>query len=384
VNKQGHTENLVPAHPGNRNAQKSGVHSPRALAERTAEVSAASADVPSEQLVEDRLRELADRFKAHGAAIDEDLKKNGLTGRGGEARTMVTLLHRAGDKERRILEALDEVIERRRAAQAPPVVEVPQDHERPVALHEEVARAHYRESLADVSPEYFDADTFLACISDSDDPGVTFNDRAKASKLLTQAGNDRHPRCTCHTTLTARNAIEMRDWIREWQTRIRPSGADPLLAALVRTIARGDTANISYPHHRMTIQAVETVKTDAAAGPAGPTPARVQTDRTVMRFWQILLSDDPAVTPKRRLQAFATLRDAGAFAPCTCPATEPLHLQEARIDNECASIVKTLVKKNLRAAETIAQYPETFTALQDLTDDALLATATAEPKVLEP
>jgi hypothetical protein len=50
MNKKGHPPTLVASHPGNTNAGKTGVYSPRMLASRVAEIESAIADQPATEL----------------------------------------------------------------------------------------------------------------------------------------------------------------------------------------------------------------------------------------------------------------------------------------------------------------------------------------------
>jgi hypothetical protein len=56
LNKQGNPETLVSSHPGNTNAGKTGVHSPRMLAPRAAEIEAEIEDRPAAEIRREIIR----------------------------------------------------------------------------------------------------------------------------------------------------------------------------------------------------------------------------------------------------------------------------------------------------------------------------------------
>jgi hypothetical protein len=84
MNQRGHPQSLVAAHPGNLNALKQGVHSPRVIQARAAEIGA--------ELTQSFEFSPAERLAAHEAArciaileaIDRDLDQRGLVDRKGE------------------------------------------------------------------------------------------------------------------------------------------------------------------------------------------------------------------------------------------------------------------------------------------------------------
>jgi hypothetical protein len=93
MNKHGNPKNLVPAHPGNLNAVKQGVHSPRLIQARAAEIAG--------ELTKSFAFSPPERLAAHEAArciaileaIDRDLDERGLVDRAGEPRYLLN--HRA-------------------------------------------------------------------------------------------------------------------------------------------------------------------------------------------------------------------------------------------------------------------------------------------------
>ena len=88
MNQKGHKKNLRPAQPGNRNAEKSGAHSPRRQAEEAAKLEHAYAENPGLFLQQDQLRLY---FSARGKLelFDRDIEENGVSDRDGNQRRIV-------------------------------------------------------------------------------------------------------------------------------------------------------------------------------------------------------------------------------------------------------------------------------------------------------
>jgi hypothetical protein len=94
VNKKGHIETLVAAHPGNRNAVKNGIYSPATLAPRLQELETQFGERPAGEVVADLLlRELA-ALAALAEAMDQSLAADGCLGRRGEPRTLLLMTSR--------------------------------------------------------------------------------------------------------------------------------------------------------------------------------------------------------------------------------------------------------------------------------------------------
>jgi hypothetical protein len=89
MNSKGQPENLVPAHPGNRNAVRFGVYSPRALAPRAREVADALLDAPHAVPLDQIAAEEIGSLVATIEAIDADLAQRGLIDGDGNARTIL-------------------------------------------------------------------------------------------------------------------------------------------------------------------------------------------------------------------------------------------------------------------------------------------------------
>lgn len=378
MNTRGHKQTLVPAHPGNKNAVKSGVYSRAALAPRVAELDAQLAGHPADEVAEETLRGNLSSLMATREAMDEELAKR-LVGRRGEPRTLLDHYLRLTDKILRNAVALAAVAERRQPTLVIPREQASREEAPQEPLHEAVARAHYRNTLAHVTPEYFDPERFLQCVIDADDPMVTMHDRTKALKLLASVEAQRSTICACRTSMTARDAIEMRDWIDESREETDVlKETDEALAARVRTIARGEAGDL-YAYHRHTIEAVQAVMALAAEAAEGAdSTASRPLKRGHAPFWREILSPDPTVRPKSRLQALAALHDAGAIKSCTCPGLESAALVELQADLARALIVRAVAQKNRHAASIIALFPATYVACREINDAARVA---AEPKL---
>jgi hypothetical protein len=115
VNKRGTPENLIPAHPGNSNATRYGVHSPRMIQQRAAEIEAElvrSFDFsPSERLA---VREAA-RLIAILDAIERDLDDRGLLDKNGKPRYLLDYHLRYSRQLERWLTKFSTAIERQSA-----------------------------------------------------------------------------------------------------------------------------------------------------------------------------------------------------------------------------------------------------------------------------
>ena len=93
MNKHGNPSNLIPAHPGNLNAAKHGIHSPRLIQARAAEI--------ADELTQSYTFSPPERLAVHEAArciaileaIDRDLDERGLVDKAGEPRYLLN--HRA-------------------------------------------------------------------------------------------------------------------------------------------------------------------------------------------------------------------------------------------------------------------------------------------------
>jgi hypothetical protein len=96
------------------------------------------------------------------------------------------------------------------------------------------------------------------------------------------------------------------------------------------------------------------------------------TDPLDTRLWQTMLSADPRISARKRLQAFETLEKAGGFRRCTCGGPEPKFLlSEEKLDSALAYIVRVAGGRHYRAAANAAEFPETYLAVRDAIDAAV-------------
>jgi hypothetical protein len=120
MNKGGKPKNLVPAHPGNLNAIKQGVHSPRLIQARAAEIAAelthSFAFSPPERLA---VHEAA-RCIAILEAIDRDLDERGLVDKAGEPRYLLNHRARVSRQLEQWLARISAAIERQSAREQTP------------------------------------------------------------------------------------------------------------------------------------------------------------------------------------------------------------------------------------------------------------------------
>ena len=121
VNKRGNPQSLVPAHPGNLNALKQGVHSPRLIHARAAEIAVeltkAFAFSPTELLAVNE----AARCIAVLEAIDRDLDERGVADKDGEPRYLLNHRARASRQLEQWLTKVSAAVERlAKPEQVPP------------------------------------------------------------------------------------------------------------------------------------------------------------------------------------------------------------------------------------------------------------------------
>lgn len=159
MNKSGNPESLVASHPGNLNAAKQGVHSPRLIQARAAEIVS--------ELTQSFEFSPAERLAVHEAArciaileaIDRDLDQRGLVDKKGNPRYLLNHRSRTSRQLEQWLEKVQAAIERRAASEQAP-------------------------SRADL-PDYVRA---LQRIALGYDPAATTRDRLSALKELLELG----------------------------------------------------------------------------------------------------------------------------------------------------------------------------------------------------
>src|SRR6266516_6968415 len=121
MNKRGNPRSLVAAQPGNLNAVKQGVHSPRLIQKRAAEIAAELVDsadfLPPERLAVHE----ASRCIAILEAIDRDLDERGLVDKAGEPRYLLNHRARASRQLEQWLAKVSAAIERQSAREQTPV-----------------------------------------------------------------------------------------------------------------------------------------------------------------------------------------------------------------------------------------------------------------------
>jgi hypothetical protein len=126
MNKRGNPKSLVASHPGNLHAVKQGVHSPRVIQARAAEIAS--------ELTESFHFSPAERLAVHEAArciaileaIDRDLDQRGLVDKDGQPRYLLNHRSRTSRQLEHWLEKVSAAIERQTtSAQAPLRAEFP-------------------------------------------------------------------------------------------------------------------------------------------------------------------------------------------------------------------------------------------------------------------
>lgn len=378
MNRHGHAQTLVAAHPGNQNAVKAGVFSSTALAPRVAELDAAIAERPPGEVVTDLLRRELAALAAHGEAMDRSLEQDGVRGRRGDPRTLIHLRLRLNDKLLRTLREYEaaggNAVPDGDASPAGSAGEAQEDVPSPLPIT--LAWLHSRPSVEAIAAFELDPETFLRAIIITADPLVTTQDRLRARRMLTRRRAERPPTCVCFATLKARDEIELREWIDEYrESGAEVSNADASDAATVRQLARGD-GTLVHRNWRRYWEAIEAfnevVRLGVARARGELTRARgeedsAEDDAAVKPFWQIVLSPDETLAPQERLKAFAVLDEMNVLPRCTCD-------QKKTIDAEAwgTHVIRMVAQKHYRAAAVIARYPETYLAVRDAVDAAIV------------
>lgn len=381
MNKRGHSQTLVAAQPGNKNALKTGVFSPATLAPRIRELELEIATRPAQEVVVEILRWEVAALTRLVEAMDQSLEEEGIRGRRGEIRALVNLRLRAG---KRLCETLEEY-KQAVADGSETVVEVSSpdsatraiEAQAPEALSESIARFHKRASIDAVHPGELDPEAFLRAVIITSDTSVTWADRRRARALLTRRDADRPSTCACYSTLAARDAVEFWEWVdRLREVGIEPAPRDPRLAVLVRRYAKGEKLD-PWVDYRETVNAIDSVVREEVERIRSEEPTEVdeaytgEGDAAIAPFWSTVLSPSNDVTAKERLDSFVELDKMKVLPRCTCkPKTGPT-LIEDEVDAWRAHAIRLMTKMHYRAAMLVARYPETYIAVRDAIDEAV-------------
>ncbi len=383
LNKHGHSKTLVAAHPGNRNAVKSGVFSPAILTPRIEAAQRVIEERPPHEVIAEVLRHEIAALTVLVTAMDQALEEHGIVRRGGEPKNLLNLRLRANEKLRQTLEHYYRVTaDEDDVEQAPPpVAETPlaaeTDGDVAEPLLATIAAAHLCGSISEVGLARLQPERYLAALVTSAD--VPNRDRLRARRLLTRRKLERSRYCVCSATLIARDEFEFRDWIKD----IREAGVetheyDSLVAALVRSVAGGEQFE-PWPHYRRTQDAVHAVLARAVecAGPEASRRGRSrdqteQEDPTVKPFWALLLSPDEKVSARERLQAFEALEEMEALPKCTCSPSKNEFVEQHH-DSWRAMIIHLAAQLSYKGALVVGHFPETYFAVRDSIDAAIIA-----------
>lgn len=383
MNTRGHKKTLVASHPGNRNAVKAGVFSPPTLAPRINDLEIQLAERREEDVAVEFLRHELAALAVLGQAMDQSLADAGLLGRGGQPKRLIDLRLRLNDKARKTLAQYEDAVARARIDSAPRPEEDEAELAPPPtdAVAEAISTSHGQPRGERVRPVDFDPEVFLRAIIITNDRHTRPQDVVRARRLLTRRRKERRPTCACFSTLRARNEVEFRTWVANLSgDGVAPSAGDDALAALVRVLARGEPPEHRNPReYRRLSSALEDVVRDAVLraqgtdGESGDADQTQSEDPAAARFWDTMLSLDPQVATKTRLDAFVVLDEMEALPRCTCKPPKDLHLVEDRIDETRAFVVRMVARRHYRAALISAQFPSTYTAVQDVIATAIAA-----------
>jgi len=381
MNAKGHVPTLVAAHPGNRNAVKSGVYSPTALAARIHELDAAIAARPAREAAADLLRREVASLAVLGEAMDEALARDGLHSRRGEPRTLVSQRLRVNEKLRRTLEAYQQVSAEEPSEDSQPLrvgeieaAPTAGDEEQPEqeTLPQTIALAHDRREIGLLAPAEFVPELFLEAVIRTRDSTVRTDDRLKARRMLTKRTRNRPVTCVCSTSgFRAQNHLYFKEWVIDIaEAGMQPKRDDRTFAAVVRRIAAGETL-LPWSDFAQTAEAVGDVLREEekrARGAKAPHPLTEEQDQTISPFWRMALARDVGVTASARLKAFAALDEEGVLPRCTCKPSQRDDFHRQPTDAWRAFIIRVTRKETYVAALYVARYPETYLAVRDAID----------------
>lgn len=380
MNKDGHPETLVAAHPGNANALKSGVFSQAARMQRVHEIEGEISARDTNEVVTEVLRREVAALAALSEVMDESLANDGIRGRSGDPRNLVTLRFRLNDRLRRSLDAYAAAMSQAHPGTGEASEAATDENASPYAtLVETIARFHMRDSINEISPAELDPEQYLRAVVITTDARVTDRVRLNARRMLTKLTKQRRPTCVCFATVRARDAIELRDWINDARSvrDFEPSPADAKLAVYVRAMARGDRSELPAVSTEME-DAFRTVVLRAVSEALDP-PDRVvpqrntgERDGAIRAFWRVALSPKETLAAKDRLEALAALDELGVLPKCTCGAKKTPVLREMRLAELYVYVIRIVAETHFRAAVQIAHFPETALAVRNAIDDAIL------------
>ena len=368
MNKHGHPQTLVARHPGNRNAQKAGVYSKRALAARAEDLKREIGELSPQDL---RRAVLGDEIRSLLAlrdALDDAIAEDGVRNRRGQPRAVVDQRLRVTDKLLLLSAKLCDYSDIRE--EGTDTADPPVSDEASLCLL--IAKAHHERLISDIAPADVSGDLYLRAVIVTTDSSVLMKHRTLARKLLTQREKNRPWGCACFATRSARDDLELQDWIEEArEVGLRPVRYDARLAAIVRKVAAGERPQDIY-RFRLRCDAINYVLLEQAERVNDDSRRRRVTqedDEAVAPFWKALLSEETAM--EDRLSAFRALDELEALGTCRCGAPERV-LEEREFDQKCAYALRLLPLRNYRAAFLRVQLPETFLALQAAIDERAL------------
>jgi hypothetical protein len=120
MNERGNPSSLVVSHPGNLNAAKQGVHSPRLIQARAAEIERELMESCELSPLERLAVQEAARCTAILEAIDRDLDQRGLVDKEGKPRYLLNHRSRTSRQLERWLERVSAAVERKAASEQAP------------------------------------------------------------------------------------------------------------------------------------------------------------------------------------------------------------------------------------------------------------------------
>jgi hypothetical protein len=313
--------------------------------------------------------------------MDGALDVSGVRSRSGDPRTMVSLRLRAHEKLRRTAAEYAEASEHDTPASGDASSPSGSDDEQdspPAPLPVTLARAHLRATIEEVAAAELDPEAYLRAFIISSDPIVTTRDRLRARRMLTRREADTALVCVCIATLMARDELELRNWIDQYREQVgaEVSKYDTGDAAIVRHLAQGDRSMLHGPNwqkYQSAAKALDAVVRLGVARARGEairardTRDTYEGDSAVAPFWRLVLSPDETVAPRERLNAFTALEEMSALPSCSCDRKKG-----TEGGDWVAHTIHLVAQKHYRAVPLIAQNPETYLAVRDAVDAAIL------------